>query len=201
MNDAQARAHCADLVRAQNRPRFVAGLFAPEAKRRSLYALYALDEELLNIPRAAPQPLIAAMRYQWWRDALEKLPGETRGHPVLGELAAAIAAGHAGAAAFVVLIDAREEGEGAEGAAIALAAAMLGEETGDDAVARELGAAIETRAQEKLADARTLWKRERRAKRARLPAYLPATTLDMPHPVSPLALHWRMLRKALANAF
>ena len=86
MDGTTAAGHCAALVKEADPARFVGALFAPEATRRRLLALYALDAELRRVPLAAREPMIVAIRYQWWRDAVTGLPEATRGHPVLGEL-------------------------------------------------------------------------------------------------------------------
>ena len=61
------------------------------------------------------------------------------------------------------------------------------------------GAAIAGNNIGKLNEARRLWRGERTARRAELPAYLPATVVDMRHPVSEFRLYARMLGKGLAN--
>jgi hypothetical protein len=169
-------AHCAALVKDRSPARYVAALFAPAPTRRFLFALYALASELKNVRRAAREPLIVDMRFQWWTDALAALPDNPRGHPVLQELAAAMSFG-------------------------ALASAPLIELVQEEAFAEAVGVAIATGSREFLAEARRLWRRERRMRRAELPAYLPATFVDVRHPVTDFALRWRALVRGLSNRF
>ena len=59
----------------------------PQA-RADLIALYAFEAEMLGIPTRVTQPLLAEMRYVWWRDQMDGVfAGEPRkGHPVLEAL-------------------------------------------------------------------------------------------------------------------
>ena len=200
MDGTTAAAHCTALVKEADPARFVSALFAPEATRRRLLALYALDAELRRVPLAAREPMIVAIRYQWWRDAVTGLPEATRGHPVLGELALA----GLPAADLIALIDAREGGAEpaiAEGNLIAAAARMCGAPDGDNPIAMAAGIAIVTGSRDALEAARAAWRAVRKARRAELPAYLPATFVDARHPVTAFRLHWRVLTKALRNRF
>src|SRR5258708_36706552 len=79
-------AHCEVLVRASDKDRYLAGLFAPAAMRRHLYALYAFAGEIARVREAAREPLPGEIRLQWWRDALE---GEGRGEGLANPVAAA----------------------------------------------------------------------------------------------------------------
>jgi phytoene synthase len=80
-------AHCEALVRAADKDRFLAGLFAPAAARRHLYALYAFAAEIARVRGAAREPLPGEIRLQWWRDALA---GEARGDVAANPVAAAL---------------------------------------------------------------------------------------------------------------
>src|ERR1700719_5199497 len=79
-------AHCEALVRATDRDRYLAGLFAPAAARRHLYALYAFASEIARVREAAHEPLPGEIRLQWWRDALS---GKGRGEALANPIAAA----------------------------------------------------------------------------------------------------------------
>ncbi len=57
-------------MRERDRERFLATLFAPADKRRHLFALYALDLEIANIPDAVREPMAGEIRLQWWREVL-----------------------------------------------------------------------------------------------------------------------------------
>lgn len=106
--DEEAARHCLDLVRAADKDRFLAGLFAPEAGRRGLYALYAFNVELARVRDMASEPQLGEIRLQWWRDVVEAIyQGEVTAHPVAAELARAIEAGHLPQAGLVNMIEAR----------------------------------------------------------------------------------------------
>jgi phytoene synthase len=80
-------AACADMLRKEDPDRFFACLFAPEASRRHLHALYCFSLELARVRELVSEPLTGEIRMQWWRDAL---CGEGRGdvasHPIAGAL-------------------------------------------------------------------------------------------------------------------
>ena len=63
---SSAADHCRDLVRDSARDRYLASLFAPDEKRRQLFALYALDIEIARIATAVSEPQIGLIRQQWW---------------------------------------------------------------------------------------------------------------------------------------
>ena len=56
--------------------------------RADLIALYAFEAELMAIPTRVTQPLLAEMRYAWWREQMDGVfAGAARkGHPVLEAL-------------------------------------------------------------------------------------------------------------------
>jgi phytoene synthase len=86
MSDA-AYAHCEALVRASDKDRFVASLFAPTDSRAHLFALYAFNLEIARVAEVAHTPLAGEIRLQWWYDALTGAGhGDATGHPVLGAL-------------------------------------------------------------------------------------------------------------------
>src|SRR5437764_13331988 len=101
-------AHCEALVRAADKDRFLAALFARAEHRPALYALYAFNVEIARVRELVREPLAGEIRLQWWRDALE---GEGRGdvgaHPVAAALFAAIAHYRLPVAALEALIEAR----------------------------------------------------------------------------------------------
>jgi phytoene/squalene synthetase len=87
--------HCALLVRDQAPDRYLATLFAPEAAREPLFALYALDHEIGKVRHVVSQPMAGLIRLQWWREALDAIatnhppahPVAEALHPVLRDLA------------------------------------------------------------------------------------------------------------------
>ncbi|MFY7853072.1 MAG: squalene/phytoene synthase, partial [Brevundimonas sp.] len=55
-------------VRAADPDRWLSSRFVGDAEARAdLIALYAFEAELLTIPTRVTQPLLAEMRYAWWR--------------------------------------------------------------------------------------------------------------------------------------
>lgn len=70
---------CADLVRRGDPDRFLAVMAAPPAARRVLFAIYAFNLEIARAPWITEESMIAEMRLQWWRDALEEI---AQGRPV-----------------------------------------------------------------------------------------------------------------------
>jgi 15-cis-phytoene synthase len=86
---------CADIVREQNRPRYIATLFAPDDLREHLFALYAFDAEIRRIPFLVNEPQIGEIRLQWWLDTIEAIyANATVDHPIALALSAAIRQGH-----------------------------------------------------------------------------------------------------------
>src|SRR6516162_10218260 len=82
-----AHAHCQALVRAADRDRYLASLFAPAAARAHLYALHAFASEIARVREAARDPLPGEIRLQWWRDMLD---GERGGEALANPVAAAL---------------------------------------------------------------------------------------------------------------
>ncbi len=71
-----------DSARTQEPDRYLAALYAPEPARSRLMALAAFQGEITRIPATVREPLLAEIRLQWWRDALDRLrQGELTGHP------------------------------------------------------------------------------------------------------------------------
>jgi phytoene/squalene synthetase len=76
---------CADLVRRADPDRFMATMAAPVSARAVLFPLYALNVEVARAPWVTQEPMIAEMRLQWWRDAVEEIAqgGPVRRHEVV----------------------------------------------------------------------------------------------------------------------
>lgn len=74
---------CARLVEQGDPDRFAALLAAPPQARPRLLPLYAFNLEVARAPWASSEPMIAEMRLQWWRDALD---GPRPAHEVAGPL-------------------------------------------------------------------------------------------------------------------
>jgi len=76
--------------------------------RADLIALYAFEAELMAIPARVTQPLLAEMRYVWWREQMDGVfAGDARkGHPVLEALADVVGRHGLDRAPFDALIEA-----------------------------------------------------------------------------------------------
>jgi phytoene synthase len=85
MQDAYA--HCEAVVRAADKDRFLAALFAPAERRPHLFALYAFNGEIARVRDLAHEALPGEIRLQWWRDVLD---GEARGEVSANPIAAAL---------------------------------------------------------------------------------------------------------------
>lgn len=83
---------CAELVERADPDRFRATMAAPVPARRILFPLYAFNVEVARAPWVTKEPMIAEMRLQWWRDALEEIAagGPARRHDVVDGLAAVL---------------------------------------------------------------------------------------------------------------
>jgi phytoene synthase len=101
--------YCESLVRKYDYDRYISALFAPEAERQHLFALYAFNYEIARIAETVRNPMAGRLRLQWWRDAVDEIyshaPGRTE---VLKALADAIGAHALPKQLFDALLDARE---------------------------------------------------------------------------------------------
>ncbi|MBM3584834.1 MAG: squalene/phytoene synthase family protein [Alphaproteobacteria bacterium] len=105
---------CAAQVRRDDPDRYLATLFAPAEAREDLFALHALNDELARAGEVATEPLIGAMRLQWWRDALDGIDaGTPRRHPIVEALARGRARAVWTRPDLEALIDGRTNEEGA----------------------------------------------------------------------------------------
>ena len=81
--------HCADMVAASDRDRWLTCLYAPGRLRPALMALYALDLEMMSVVGSTTDPMIGQIRLAWWRERLQGLEaGQSPEQPVLRALAA-----------------------------------------------------------------------------------------------------------------
>jgi phytoene/squalene synthetase len=87
--------YCLDLVKKRDHDNFLVGLMLPQRSRDAFFAIRAFNIELVSIPETVGNNVhIGQIRMQWWRDALKTLfegSGPVPEHPVLGELAIAVA--------------------------------------------------------------------------------------------------------------
>src|SRR5487761_1794461 len=103
-----AFAYCAELVRASDRDRYLAALFAPARSRGALHALYAFNSEVARVRDVARQPLAGEIRLQWWTDVLHgERGGEAAASPVASALLVAIERHRLAAAELLDLVEAR----------------------------------------------------------------------------------------------
>lgn len=96
-------------VRAADLDRWLSSRFvADEGLRADLITLYAFEAELMAIPTRVTQPLLAEMRYVWWREQMDGVfAGVARkGHPVLEALTDVVARHGLDRAPFDALIEA-----------------------------------------------------------------------------------------------
>jgi phytoene synthase len=98
----------ADMVRARDYDRYLATLYAPEAKRDALLALYAFDAEIAGIRDRIREPMPGEIRLQWWRDVIaSRSAGSGSGHPLADALVEAINAYDLPVRAFDNYLEAR----------------------------------------------------------------------------------------------
>jgi phytoene/squalene synthetase len=97
------------MVRRGDPDRFLAAMLAPPDARERLFALYAFNLEVARIPSVVSEPLLGAIRLQWWRETVAMIyeQGRVRSHEVVEPLAAAIRAADLPREPFDRLMDAR----------------------------------------------------------------------------------------------
>lgn len=98
----------ADIVRAGDRDRFLAILFAPADRRPHLFALHAFALEIAGVRARVSEPLPGEIRLQWWREVLEgERAGEAAAHPLAAALLDAVERFRLPRAALVAMTEAR----------------------------------------------------------------------------------------------
>jgi hypothetical protein len=88
---------------------YLCHLFAPAHARDAVLTLYHFYADIARIPSLVSDPMVGAIRLQWWRDLLSALEdGETRGTPIGDALLEVVQ--HAGVSlpGFLPLIDGRD---------------------------------------------------------------------------------------------
>lgn len=138
-------------VRAADPDRYFATLFAPASQRPFLFALYAFNAEVARVSESVREPMLGAIRLEWWRETAEgAAKANPRNHDVAKGLAAIFAEKPVALADLESLIAARAFDSSADrladfaaletyidatsGAVMRLAAQILG---GDPALVRE----------------------------------------------------------------
>jgi 15-cis-phytoene synthase len=98
--------HCEALVRAADKDRFLATLFAPAEHRAAIFALYAFNLEIARTREVTRAPLAGEIRLQWWSDVLgaDVLGADVLGADVLGADGRGAVEGHPVAAALLATI-------------------------------------------------------------------------------------------------
>ena len=88
---------CARTIEQGDPDRFRTVMAAPIAARAVLFPLYAFNVEVARAPWVTQEAMIAEMRLQWWRDALEEITQgrAVRKHEVTTPLAALLSTGQA----------------------------------------------------------------------------------------------------------
>ena len=102
--------YCLDQVRQGDRDRYLILLFAPATGRGHLAALAAFNLELARAREQTSESLLALIRLQWWREAIEEIRagGKVRQHQVATALAEATRAGGLDTHLMLGMIEARE---------------------------------------------------------------------------------------------
>ncbi|GFE51696.1 phytoene synthase [Roseobacter cerasinus] len=149
---------CAGLVQHGDPDRFAATMASPLSTRRRLFPLYAFNVEVARAPWVTKEPMIAEMRLQWWRDALEEIAEgrPPRRHEVVTPMARMLTPDQA--RALDTLVAARRWDIGTEafedetalwryldattGTLLWTAAASLGAPAGDEAALRQTARAV-----------------------------------------------------------
>jgi 15-cis-phytoene synthase len=87
-----AFAYCENLVRAGDKDRWLASLFAPAERRGHLHALYAFNLEIARVREMAREPMAGEIRLQWWREVIAGTrPGEAAANPIAAALMETVA--------------------------------------------------------------------------------------------------------------
>src|SRR5476649_2085969 len=153
--DAALANRLAASVRAADPDRYFSALFAPAPQRPFLFALYAFNAEISRIAETVREPMLGAIKLEWWRETAEGASkGNPRNHDVARGLAALFAERGVALADVEALIAARAFDsspdtfadfaaleayvDATSGAVMRLAAAILG---GDPAVVKQAGLA------------------------------------------------------------
>jgi len=95
-------------VRAADPDRYFSALFAPAALRPFLFVLYAFNAELAKVAESVREPMLGAIRLEWWRETVEGAArGTPRNHDVARGLAQLFAEKELGLSDFEALVAAR----------------------------------------------------------------------------------------------
>jgi NADH dehydrogenase [ubiquinone] 1 alpha subcomplex assembly factor 6 len=79
--------HCMDMVRINDRARYMTTLYAPDGARPKLWALHAFNIELSRVREQVSEAMLGEIRLAWWREAVEGIyAGQPRKHPVVAAM-------------------------------------------------------------------------------------------------------------------
>lgn len=109
---------------------YLTHLFAPAAHRDALMTLYYAYADIARIPRSVSEPMIGAIRLQWWRDVFDTVQQGQAGDSPIG---AALLETRMTDKDFLALIDGRES---------ALDAEAFDSQAARDETAAKIGAAL-----------------------------------------------------------
>jgi phytoene synthase len=73
---SEAYRHCQQVVRAHDKDRFLASLYAPAERRPFLFPLYAFAFEIARVKLLIREPMAGTIRLQWWLEAVGGLRTE-----------------------------------------------------------------------------------------------------------------------------
>lgn len=107
---SKALSYVGQIVKDNDRDRFLLSLFAPTDRREDLWALFAFNYEIAKTREVVTEPQIGQARLQWWREKITAIyeQNEAQEHEVLKDLARAIVTHNLPREHFETLIDARE---------------------------------------------------------------------------------------------
>src|ERR1700761_4459325 len=94
--------------RAADPDRYFSTLFAPAPTRPFLLALYAFNHEVARVAESVREPMLGAIRLEWWRETVEGAAKDMpRNHDVAKGLVDIFATGRVSLGEFETLIAAR----------------------------------------------------------------------------------------------
>jgi phytoene synthase len=144
----EAYRHCEELVRAHDKDYFLTSLFAPAERRPYLFALYAFALEIGRVKSLVNEPMAGTIRLQWWLEAVNGLrAGEAAASPVMIALQDAALQAGVSLTPLAAAVEARQNelhgtpATDAAAAVFAMAARFLGAE--GDAIATAAARAAE----------------------------------------------------------
>jgi phytoene/squalene synthetase len=106
--DAALENRLAASVRAADPDRYFATLFAPAPMRPLLLALYAFNAEVARVAETVREPMLGAIRLEWWRETAEGAAGGSlRNHDVARGLAGLFAQGRVALGDLEAIVAAR----------------------------------------------------------------------------------------------